>query len=178
MPLNARQQKFIEEFLITGNATESAKRAGYSAKCAAQQGNELLRNPAVTQAINEGERKRSYRLNLAQDYELLKAMEILEYALEPKKRFTQKGEPMVDPETGEYVTTKDINGALNALNLIAKMRGKFLTDVITAPAKVIQGRPVTDWTEEELAVIKPSELPNNERMLLALEKNERDALRL
>ena len=130
--LSPRQKLFVENFLITGNATQSAKEAGYAPSSAGEQGCKLLRNPLVTKEINEAERLRSYRLKLAQDYELLKALEILEYALEPKKRYTQKGEPMTDPETGEYVTTKDVNGALNALNFIAKIRGKFLTDIITA----------------------------------------------
>lgn len=176
MTLNARQQSFVDHFLITGNATESAKRAGYSAHTASQTGFDLLRNPKVTKAINEAERLRGYRLKLAQDYELLKAIEILEYALEPKKRFTQKGEPMKDPETGEYVTTKDVNGALNALNLIAKMRGKFLTDIITAPVRIVQGRPLEDWTEEELASIDTEKLPAREIQTLALERAAKEAL--
>lgn len=174
--LSPRQKLFVENFLITGNATQSAKEAGYSPSSAGEQGCKLLRNPLVTKEINEAERLRSYRLKLAQDYELLKALEILEYALEPKKRYTQKGEPMTDPETGEYVTTKDVNGALNALNFIAKIRGKFLTDIITAPARIIQGRPLEDWTEEELATIDAEKLPAKEAQTLALERAGKEAL--
>ena len=88
--LSPRQKLFVENFLITGNATQSAKEAGYAPSSAGEQGCKLLRNPLVTKEINEAERLRSYRLKLAQDYELLKALEILEYALEPKKRYTQK----------------------------------------------------------------------------------------
>lgn len=83
---------------------------------------------------------------------------------------------MTDPETGEYVTTKDVNGALNALNFIAKIRGKFLTDIITAPARIIQGRPLEDWTEEELATIDKEKLPAKEAQTLALERAEKEAL--
>lgn len=174
--LSPQQKLFVDNFLITGNATESAKRAGYSPASASVQGFKLLRNPIVTRELNEAERLRSYRLNLAQDYELLKALEILDYALEPKKRYTQKGQAMTDPETGEYVTTKDINGALNALNFIAKIRGKFLTDIITAPARIIQGRPIEDWTEEELNTIDAKKLPAKEAQTLALERAEKEAL--
>lgn len=174
--LNARQQKFIDEFLITGNATESAKRAGYSPASASQTGFDLLRNPKVTKAINEAERKRSYRLKLAQDYELLKAMEIVETALEPKIRYTPKGEPMVDPVTGEYVTTKDFNSALNALNLIAKIRGKFLTDVITYEPPTIAGRPIQDYTQEELEALPAASLSKEEQIQLSRVKAERKLL--
>lgn len=174
--LSSRQKLFVENFLITGNATQSAKLAGYATSSAGEQGCKLLRNPLVTKEINEAERLRSYRLKLAQDYELLKALEILEYALEPKKRFNQKGEALKDPETGEYVTTKDVNGALNALNFIAKIRGKFLTDIITAPARIIQGRPLEDWTEEELKTIDLDKLPAKEVQTLALERAEKEAL--
>ena len=171
MTLNPRQRSFVEHFLSTGNATESAKLAGYSPKTAAQQGFALLRNPNVTQAINELERQRSHRLRLSQDFELLKALEILEYAMEDKKRYTQKGEPMVDPATGEYVTVKDTNAALNALNLIAKMRGKFLTDIINANPQLIQGRPLADWTKDELSKLKLETLPPEEKQIVELSQS-------
>ena len=39
--MNERQDKFIEHFAATGNATQAAKEAGYSAKTAKQQGHRL-----------------------------------------------------------------------------------------------------------------------------------------
>lgn len=42
--LNLRQQKFADEYIITGNATQSAINAGYSERTARSQGQRLLTN--------------------------------------------------------------------------------------------------------------------------------------
>ncbi len=42
--MNLRQEKFVREYLATGNASEAARRAGYSAKTAYSAGERLLRN--------------------------------------------------------------------------------------------------------------------------------------
>lgn len=51
-----RQTRFIEEYLVDGNATQAAIRAGYSRRSAAAQGHENLRKPEVWAEI---ERRRT-----------------------------------------------------------------------------------------------------------------------
>jgi phage terminase small subunit len=51
--LNPRQQAFADEYIITGNATQSAIKAGYSEKTAEQQASRLLRNVKVQDYIEE-----------------------------------------------------------------------------------------------------------------------------
>lgn len=51
MALNERRKLFIKEYLIDQNATEAAKRAGYSEKTAYSQGHDLLKNPEIKEAI-------------------------------------------------------------------------------------------------------------------------------
>lgn len=53
MPLTPKQERFVAEFTIDGNATQAAIRSGYSAKTAEQQGCRLLRNVQVAAAIAE-----------------------------------------------------------------------------------------------------------------------------
>jgi phage terminase small subunit len=55
--LTAKQQKFVDEYLIDLNATQAAIRAGYSDKTAQEQGSRLLSNVMV-QAEIEAKRKR------------------------------------------------------------------------------------------------------------------------
>jgi len=50
-PLTARQQRFVDEYCISLNATEAARKAGYSARTAEQQGPRLLGNVGVAEAI-------------------------------------------------------------------------------------------------------------------------------
>ena len=53
MALTILQQRFVE--LYDGNATESAKKAGYSSKSAEKIGRDLLRNTTVAEAIRRRE---------------------------------------------------------------------------------------------------------------------------
>ncbi|WP_369473320.1 terminase small subunit [Secundilactobacillus kimchicus] len=41
--LTIKQQKFIESYIVSGNATQAAIEAGYSKKTAGQTGNENLK---------------------------------------------------------------------------------------------------------------------------------------
>lgn len=52
MALTGMQQKFIAEYLQCFNASEAARRAGYSEKAAGQQGYENLRKPEIAEVIN------------------------------------------------------------------------------------------------------------------------------
>lgn len=51
--LSIKQKKFCEEYVISGNATEAAKRAGYSEKTARSVGAENLTKPYIQKYINE-----------------------------------------------------------------------------------------------------------------------------
>jgi len=53
MTLNARQRKFCELYAANGNATESAKLAGYSENSAKVEGSRLLTNDNVLEYIRE-----------------------------------------------------------------------------------------------------------------------------
>ncbi len=51
--MNARQKRFCDEYLVSGNATQAAIRAGYSPKTANEQGNRLLANVSVKAYIKQ-----------------------------------------------------------------------------------------------------------------------------
>lgn len=48
-----QQQRFLEEYLVCLNATEAARRAGYSVRNANKIGPRLLRKPHIAKIINE-----------------------------------------------------------------------------------------------------------------------------
>lgn len=52
--LKPRFQTFINEYLISQNASDAARKAGYSAKTAAITGFKLLRNPKIAPIIKAG----------------------------------------------------------------------------------------------------------------------------
>jgi phage terminase small subunit len=63
-PLNAKQQRFVDEYLIDLNATQAAIRAGYSAKTASQGAAQLLANIKVRAAVDAAIAKRSGNLEI------------------------------------------------------------------------------------------------------------------
>jgi hypothetical protein len=88
---NPRQQRFIDEYLVDLNATQAAIRAGYSKRCAAETGYDLLRNPHIAAAVAEAQQQRAKRTHITQD-EVLKrwaeiatadARELVEYQRGP-----------------------------------------------------------------------------------------------
>lgn len=62
--LTAKQQAFVNEYLIDLNATQAAIRAGYSSKTAAQIAHELLDKTLVAAAINEALAKRTEKAEI------------------------------------------------------------------------------------------------------------------
>jgi phage terminase small subunit len=59
--LTPKQYKFIQEYCASGNATESAKRAGYSEKTAYSIGQENLNKPEIAAAIGKERQKHAER---------------------------------------------------------------------------------------------------------------------
>lgn len=67
MALTAKQDRFVEEYLVDLNATQAAIRAGYSEKNADKIGPELLGKTRVSEAIQAAIRKRAERVEITQD---------------------------------------------------------------------------------------------------------------
>jgi phage terminase small subunit len=57
MNLTLKQKAFADEFLKCGNATEAAKRAGYSDQSARQMGTENLSKPSISSYIQERQKQ-------------------------------------------------------------------------------------------------------------------------
>jgi phage terminase small subunit len=62
--LNPKQKRFVAEYLIDGNATQAAIRAGYSAKTAAQGAAQLLSNIKVRAAVDAAQAKINGKLEI------------------------------------------------------------------------------------------------------------------
>ena len=70
--MTPKQQKFCDEYLISGNATDAAIKAGYSPKTAYSIGNENLKKPEIRAYIDE-------QLERLHDAKTADAREVLEY---------------------------------------------------------------------------------------------------
>lgn len=55
--LTPRQQRFVDEFVLCGNASEAARRAGYSEKTAGAIATENMQKPAIQEAVQAARAK-------------------------------------------------------------------------------------------------------------------------
>ena len=65
--LTAKQQRFVEEYLVDLCATQAAIRAGYSQKTANRMGSENLSKPVIQAAIQKALKRRSKRTEVTAD---------------------------------------------------------------------------------------------------------------
>ncbi len=62
--MSPKQQRFAEEYVIDHNATQAAIRAGYSPKTAYSQGQRLLKNVEVAEAVRAKEVRLSRKIEV------------------------------------------------------------------------------------------------------------------
>lgn len=66
-PLNPKQRRFVEEYLVDLNATQAARRAGYKPGAARDTGPRLLHLPAVAEAVESALAERAERTKVTAD---------------------------------------------------------------------------------------------------------------
>ena len=69
MPLNEKQEKFAEAYVLHRNATEAAKSAGYSAASANNQGYRLMQMQEVIDRVHELEQELETDVNVIEEIE-------------------------------------------------------------------------------------------------------------
>ena len=116
MKLTLKQQRFADEYIISGNATQAAIKAGYSKRTANRMASENLAKPVIKAYIDE----RLAELNA-------KAIADQEEVLRLLTRHARR-------ETTEYNVTKSggvvktptaVNNAIKASELLGKRYGLF-----------------------------------------------------
>ena len=122
--LTPRQQKFCDEYLISGNATEAAIKAGYSRKTAKQTGSENLSKPDLRAYIDE-------QLAKIHSAKIADAEEVMKYLTSVMRgEHTEQVLKLVG-EGVQTVTDIDVSAKerLKAAELIGKRYGLFTDKV-------------------------------------------------
>jgi terminase small subunit len=122
--LTPRQQKFCDEYLISGNATEAAIKAGYSRKTAKQTGSENLSKPDLRAYIDE-------QLAKIHSAKIADAEEVMKYLTSVMRgEHTEQVLKLVG-EGVQTVTDIDVSAKerLKAAELIGKRYGLFTEKV-------------------------------------------------
>lgn len=148
MNLTTKQKKFADEFIKTGNATQSYKAAGYSASndnVAGVEAHKLLRNPKVRNYIDE-------KMKEIEDKQIATAKEVLEH-LTAAMRGEIEEEVVVVEGTGNYkskarIVKKQISAKdrIKAAELLGKRYALF-TDKVDVDGNM--GVIIIDDIEED-----------------------------
>lgn len=88
--LNHNQRRFAEEYLIDGNGTQAAIRAGYSPATAKIQASRLLTNDNVRRIISEGQIKQSEDSGLTAELVRTTLRRII--TADPRRLFDEQGD--------------------------------------------------------------------------------------
>lgn len=145
MALNERQERFVREYLVDLNATQAAKRAGYSEKTAYSLGQRLLKNVEVQATIQKARTEQMERTEITADRVLQEYARIAFF--DPRRLFRDDGKPMniteLDQETAAalagldvmesveggvlagYVKKYRLNNKIQALDALSKHLGLF-----------------------------------------------------
>lgn len=123
MALTAKQERFVEEYLIDLNATQAAIRAGYSPKGATVRGAELLANRKVSEVVAARQAERSERTEIDADYVLRQAVKLHERCMQEIEPFTDRKGNHVHDDEGHPLYVFNSTGAAKALELVGKHVG-------------------------------------------------------
>jgi phage terminase small subunit len=80
--LTPKQQRFVQEYLVDGNATRAATAAGYSAKTAYSQGQRLLKNVEISAALKQGKQKTAQKLEITREKLMQMAIDVYTEAMQ------------------------------------------------------------------------------------------------
>lgn len=132
MKLTIKQQRFADEYIISGNATEAAIKAGYAKRAAYQQGAENLKKPHIREYIGE-------RLDAINSDKIASQEEVLKYLTSVMRGESEAHEIVIEGEE-VGVSTARIMGKppsekerIRAAELLGKRYGAF-TDKIEVGA--------------------------------------------
>lgn len=145
--MTPKQKKFCDEYIKSGNAKQSAIKAGYSPKTAKSIGQENLTKPDLKAYIDE-------RLKELSDHKILSAAEVLEYLSR-----------VVAGKETEYVATS--KGIFPDVPVSAK-------DRISAAKELLKRYPTTDPMEKQKLKKLTADARISEARAKAMEDNGQD----
>lgn len=128
--LTLKQKRFADEYIITGNATESAVKAGYSKTTARSIGQENLTKPDIKNYIDE-------RLKILDSEKIADQKEVLQY-LSAVMRGEHKEKTLISiGESGQEIVDIDVGAKdrLKAAELLGR-RYKLFTDKVEIDANI------------------------------------------
>lgn len=116
--ITPRQKKFVQEYLRSGDATDAAIAAGYSARSAASRASKLLETQGVIEYRRKLEKKLFDEMGISKEWIGRRLVEVVESCMEKVPSYRWNPETRKDERCGEKLL--DANGAIRALHELAE----------------------------------------------------------
>lgn len=167
MALTARQQRFVDEYLVDLNAEQAARRAGYAATTARHEAGRLLANVGIQEALAAAMRDRSLRCQMQADEVLLSLARIARANMQDYAEWGPNGVTLKDSasmpaaaaacvaEVSQSVTQAGgrisfkLHDKVKALELLGKHLGLFLDRLKVEGQVSVEVAEVVCRTREE-----------------------------
>lgn len=124
--LNIKQQRFADEYIKTGNATDAYVKAGYSKNKANTNATKLLQNTTIKNYIKK-------RIEEVQEESLMSVTEALAISAsiargEPQQAYSKRYDHLTDEVDREttYTITPDFEERQRSIDHILKVHGAYL----------------------------------------------------
>lgn len=118
-PPTLKQERFVAEYLIDGNATQAAIRAGYSERTARFSGHENLTKPYIAAAVESARAAQAERTEIDADWVQARLVELIERGMQVEPVHDRSGKVI----EGEFTFQGAV--ANTALALLTKRTGGF-----------------------------------------------------
>lgn len=144
--LTIKQARFVDYYIQTGNASEAARRAGYSEKTACSIGEENLRKPEIRRALER-------RLKELESQRIAETKEVLEHLTSVLRG--ELTEEMVTP-TGKKITAAvRETDKLRAADMLLRVNGAYKEklDVQMSGAELFVQTMQEVWNQKGAKVI-------------------------
>lgn len=147
--LTPKQQKFADEYIISGNASEAARKAGYSEKTARFIGAENLTKPNIRTYVN----KKLEKLEASKYLSMDEALRLTAAIARGEPKAVQAG---VNEETGEPISRlvyPSFNDQKGALEQFYRINGAFIDNKKVEVSGELNANPYDELTIEELKLL-------------------------
>lgn len=141
--MSLKQQRFADEYIISGNATQAAVKAGYSSKYANTNASKLLQNTTIKSYIDE-------RLAQLASDKVATQEEVLTYLTSVMRGETQEQTLCSIGELGQEVIDIDVGAKdrIKAAELLGKRFGMWTEKVETDITQTVV-IDVGDWDDDQ-----------------------------
>lgn len=139
--LTHKQLAFVEHYLITLNAAEAVRRAGYNSKNPEKLGTELLHHPEMRRQIDDVLAKRTKKNEVSAQYVVEKLISIVENCESDNPQAALRGLELIGKHLGMYRDRQEISGPDGRAIELEQRKREDVNDFTDRLSNLVESKP-------------------------------------